>query len=68
MPGRVKEVRAAPGKRVAAGDPLVIVEAMKMQNELAATAEAVVQDVRVRPGQTVAAGQVLVTLDGAGKS
>jgi biotin carboxyl carrier protein len=41
---------------------------MKMQNELAATADAVVKDVRVRPGQTVAAGEVLVTFDGTGRS
>jgi acetyl-CoA/propionyl-CoA carboxylase biotin carboxyl carrier protein len=68
MPGLVVEVRAAPGSRIAAGDPLVIVEAMKMQNELAATADAVVKDVRVRPGQTVAAGEVLVTFDGTGRS
>ncbi len=66
MPGVVVELRTRPGARVAAGDPLVIVEAMKMQNELAAIADGIVQEVRVRPGQTVAAGDVLVTLDGAG--
>jgi biotin carboxyl carrier protein len=68
MPGLVIEVRATPGRRIAAGDPLVIVEAMKMQNELAATSDAVVKEVRVRPGQTVAAGDVLVTFDGATRS
>ena len=68
MPGLVIEVRATPGRRIAAGDPLVIVEAMKMQNELAATSDAVVKEVRVRPGQTVAAGDVLVTFDGAARS
>jgi biotin carboxyl carrier protein len=42
---------------------LVIVEAMKMRNELSATGPALVKEVRVKPGQTVSAGQVLVTLE-----
>lgn len=66
MPGVVIEIRTRPGERVTSGDPLVIVEAMKMQNELGATADGVVKEVRVSAGQTVAAGQVLVTFDGAG--
>jgi biotin carboxyl carrier protein len=63
MPGVIVEVRTEPGLAVAPGDPLVIVEAMKMQNELAAVAGGVVREVRVKPGQTVAAGEVLLTLE-----
>jgi biotin carboxyl carrier protein len=63
MPGLVIEIRTAAGKTVAANEPLVIVEAMKMRNELSATGPAVVKEVRVKPGQTVSAGQVLVTLE-----
>jgi biotin carboxyl carrier protein len=60
--GLVIEVKAAPGQRVAAGEALVVVEAMKMQNELPSTMEALVKEVKVKPGQTVAAGDVLLTL------
>jgi biotin carboxyl carrier protein len=66
MPGLVIELKVEPGKSVAAGEPLVIVEAMKMRNELGAPAPAVVREVKVKPGQTVAAGQVLITLEGTG--
>jgi biotin carboxyl carrier protein len=66
MPGLVIEVKAAPGMTVAAEEPLVIVEAMKMRNELGAAVPAVVREVKVKAGQTVSAGQVLVTLESAG--
>jgi biotin carboxyl carrier protein len=54
MPGLVIDVKASPGQRVNVGESLVVVEAMKMQNELPATVEAVVKEVKVEPGQTVA--------------
>jgi biotin carboxyl carrier protein len=63
MPGLVIEIKAVPGQRVAAGEPLVIVEAMKMRNEFAAPAAAVVKDVKIKAGQTVTGGQVLITLE-----
>jgi acetyl-CoA/propionyl-CoA carboxylase biotin carboxyl carrier protein len=63
MPGLVIEIKAQPGERVAAGQPLVIVEAMKMRNEFAAHASAVVKEVKIKPGQTVTGGQVLMTLE-----
>ncbi len=62
MPGLVVAVHVKAGERVRAGSPLVVVEAMKMQNELTAPADGVVREVRVRPRQSVEAGQVLVTL------
>ena len=62
MPGLVLRVAVAPGDHVAAGAGLVVVEAMKMENELRATRAAVVTDVHVKPGQAVEKGEPLVTL------
>jgi biotin carboxyl carrier protein len=62
MPGLVVSVLVKPGERVAAGTPVAVVEAMKMQNQLFAHGDAVVREVRVAPRQSVEAGQVLMTL------
>lgn len=62
MPGIVREVLVAPGTAVARGTPLLILEAMKMQNEVRADADGTVADVHVRPGVAVAKGDPLVTL------
>ena len=61
MPGLVVAVHVEPGQQVAKGDALVVLSAMKMQNELTARDDATVKDVQVQPGQTVDQGQVLVT-------
>jgi acetyl-CoA/propionyl-CoA carboxylase biotin carboxyl carrier protein len=53
MPGTVLVVKAAPGERVAAGQPLVIVEAMKMEHAVAAPVDGVVAELPVRAGQPV---------------
>jgi len=60
MPGLVVEVKVAPGDRVAVGQAVVVLEAMKMQNELSAPGDAVIQEVLVEPGQSVESGTVLV--------
>jgi pyruvate carboxylase subunit B len=60
MPGLVVRVTVEAGQRVGPGTGLVVLEAMKMENELRAHAEAVVQAVRVRPGQAVEKGEVLI--------
>ena len=60
MPGLVLRVLVDPGQSVAAGTGAVVLEAMKMENELRATAAAVISVVRVEPGQAVEKGQVLV--------
>jgi biotin carboxyl carrier protein len=59
MPGRVVRILVRPEDSVAAGDPLVIVEAMKMENELRSTVHGIVSRVAVTEGQTVDPGQVL---------
>ena len=63
MPGRVTRVLAAPGDRVAARAPLVVMEAMKMENELRAERDGVVAEVHVAEGATVDRDDLLVTFE-----
>lgn len=60
MPGLVVRVLVTPGQTVEAGKGLVVLEAMKMENELRATTSGVVQRVVVSAGQPVEKGQPLV--------
>jgi len=60
MPGLVLRLLVAPGQSVAAGDGLLVLEAMKMENELRGTASGIVQAVHVQAGQAVDKGQVLL--------
>jgi biotin carboxyl carrier protein len=62
MPGRVVKVLVAPGDAVAARQGLVVVEAMKMENELRAPRAGRVSEVRVREGAPVDANTVLIVL------
>ena len=66
MPGLVVRVAVEEGAKVEAGAPLVVLEAMKMENELRATAAGVVKGVRVKAGQAVEKGQVLVEFEVGG--
>ncbi|MBI4476352.1 MAG: acetyl-CoA carboxylase biotin carboxyl carrier protein subunit, partial [Acidobacteria bacterium] len=63
MPGRIARVLVAPGERVKTRQPLVVVEAMKMENELRAAAASHVKEVRVTEGTLVEAGRVLLVLE-----
>jgi biotin carboxyl carrier protein len=63
IPGRVIAVAVVPGDAVAAGDALLVVEAMKMQNELRAPRAGSVARVLVGAGSTVEVGDVLVVLE-----
>jgi biotin carboxyl carrier protein len=60
MPGTILAVQATPGQAVRRGDPLLTLEAMKMQNIIRAPADAVVAEVLVGPGQAVGFGEPLV--------
>jgi acetyl/propionyl-CoA carboxylase alpha subunit len=62
MPGTVVRVAAEKGQPVAAGDVLVVLEAMKMEHAIRATADGTVDDVLVAAGQQVDDGAVLVVL------
>ncbi len=61
MPGRVVKVLVQKGDEVAAGQPLLIIEAMKMENELRAKASGTVAEVHASPGTAVEANAKLVT-------
>jgi biotin carboxyl carrier protein len=63
LPGKITHVAVRPGDRVAAGDTLVVIEAMKMENEFKASAAGTVAEVRVQPGQAVNPGDVLVVVE-----
>ncbi|HEY3061289.1 MAG TPA: biotin/lipoyl-containing protein [Chloroflexota bacterium] len=63
MPGLVVKVLVEPGQVVAAGQPLVVLQAMKMENELSLPRGGTVSTVGVAAGQTVEAGQVLASID-----
>jgi acetyl/propionyl-CoA carboxylase alpha subunit len=63
MPGKVVRVQVEPGTEVKKGVGVVIVEAMKMQNEMKAPRGGVVVRVNVKPGDTVNAGDVLAELE-----
>jgi len=63
MPGKVIRVLVGKGDVVESGQGLVVVEAMKMQNEMKASRPGQVIEVRVHDGETVTAGQTLVVLE-----
>jgi pyruvate carboxylase subunit B len=63
MPGLVVRVHVTEGQTVTAAQPLLALEAMKMENELRALAPGKVKSVRVQPGQAVEKGQILLDFD-----
>ena len=63
MPGRVVRVLVSPGDDVAARQGVVVVEAMKMENELRSPKAGKVREVNVTPGTPVEAGRVLVVIE-----
>lgn len=67
MPGLVVRVPIAVGDQVASGAGIVVLEAMKMENELRVQAGGKVSAVHIKPGQAVEKGQVLVEFEVAGQ-
>jgi len=63
MPGKVVRILVAPGDSVEAGQGLVVVEAMKMQNEMKSLKAGRVVEVRTRPDAAVLAGEALVIVE-----
>ncbi len=59
MPGKVVRILAPPGTEVEAGQPILVIEAMKMQNELKSPKKGVVKKLTVSEGAAVEAGQAL---------
>lgn len=62
MPGTILSVNVNEGQSVKKGDVLVVLEAMKMENEIKAPTDATVSSVAVQKGESVDTGAVLVTL------
>jgi biotin carboxyl carrier protein len=63
MPGKVVRIMAAPGAEVEAGQAVIVIEAMKMQNELKAPKSGVVKKINVAEGAAVDAGQALAEVE-----
>ena len=63
MPGKVIRVLVAAGDTVEEGQGLVVVEAMKMQNEMKSPKAGRVAEIRARPDATVGAGEILVVVE-----
>lgn len=62
MPGTVLEVKVVPGQAVKAGDILIILEAMKMENEILAPSDGTIDTVQTTKGTSVNASDILVTI------
>lgn len=62
MPGKIVSVHVKAGQEVMPGDPLLVLEAMKMQNTLTATSKGTVVSVNVRDGQNVSKDDLLVEI------
>jgi len=63
MPGKVVRILVAVGDSVEAGQGLIVVEAMKMQNEMKAPKAGVILEIKAVEGSTVAAGEVLAVIE-----
>ncbi|MBU7007609.1 biotin/lipoyl-containing protein [Phosphitispora fastidiosa] len=63
MPGVILNVKVQEGDSVKQGDVVVVLEAMKMENEITAKKGGVVGEVLVKEGQTVSAGEVIMVID-----
>jgi len=63
LAGKVLEILVEVGQKVAEDDELIILEAMKMENPVYATADGVVKEIKVEVGKQVAEGDVLIVLE-----
>lgn len=62
MAGNILLIKVKPGDTVQTGDTLLVLEAMKMENEIVAPAQGVISEVLVEIGQSVESGQLLITM------
>ncbi len=60
--GRVTALIASVGQRVRRNEPVLVIEAMKMENRIGPAVDGVIQSIRVKPGEAVVTGQVLFEL------
>lgn len=62
MPGKISALKAEAGQAVKRGDIILVLEAMKMQNDITATADGTLHEIRVNPGDNVKTGDVLAVI------
>jgi biotin carboxyl carrier protein len=62
MQGTIVKVHHKAGDVVSAGDPVCVLEAMKMENEIKAPVDGEIVDLRVQPGDTIASGGILMVI------
>ena len=62
MQGTIVKVHHSAGDAVTAGEPVCVLEAMKMENEIKAPNDGEIVDLRIQPGDTVTAGAVLMVI------
>jgi len=60
MPGLIVQVNVSVGSQVKSGDPLLVLEAMKMENMIKASGDATVKEIKIKKGDSVEKGQVLI--------
>jgi pyruvate carboxylase subunit B len=63
MPGKVIKLLVGPGKSVKSGEGMIVVEAMKMQNEMKSPKDGVVSKILVAEGATVGPGETLIVVE-----
>lgn len=62
MPGTILDIKVSPGDKVKRGQVLITLEAMKMENELMAERDGIIEYIHVSKGQSVQAGEKVITL------
>ncbi len=67
MPGKIVKIMVGKGDVVAANQPILIMEAMKMENEMRASHETKIKDILVKPGDSVESGQTMITFEPVSK-
>ena len=63
MPGKVLDIKVTVGEEVHEGDPILVLEAMKMENILKATGSGIIKEVVIESGQTVEKSQLLIIIE-----
>lgn len=63
MPGKIVKILVEKGAEVKANQPILIMEAMKMENEMRASSDTKIKDILVNPGDSVESGQTLITFE-----
>ncbi len=61
MPGKIVKVFVKPGDKVAAGQPLLIMEAMKMENEMKASEDVIIDRIHISEGKSIESGALLIS-------